>query len=768
MLLDEMNAQGAIEKKLLRARGPLARLLASDHLDLLGETGLNHWSEKSIWAARGCRENHKDNRGRAVLGPGGKPLSRRAPINPNTGGKALTNKPATWGTYEVAWKRQARWPDDERQPGVGLMLGEAHGGGLVRAALDLDGVEGWPEGVLAEIITRFDTYAEASPSGGGVRLVFTITQETLAALGGKGRVVSAGEHIEIALKITGFVTITGQPGPEGSHRCGLMNVPLEALLWLVDDCAPAWKAALSESGETRDDSGSGHAWRCVSNFMRDGMDDGEVAELLAEDDGPAGEWWARVDDRQRNRTIMRAREKADEEAAKIVDQLDDLEDDDDTSKTGASAIDHMNARHGLVYLGTSGLVADFAGDHVEFRSVTAFKEMHGNKKVDGKKLGTLWLEHPRRRTFDLGVVFDPSGRAPAGALNLWRGFAVHPDPEADCGLILDYIRDVVAAGDPGHADYILTWLADLVQNPARKPGVALVLRGLKGVGKDTLAEIMRLIIGKYHVAHVTNSGRVADRFNSQFSTALLAHFEEATWGGNRDGKGTLQSLITSPQMPLERKGVDVVQVDSFVRLILTANDEWVVPATADERRYAVFEVPASKKGDTAYWDALYRQIENGGLPGFLAFLEGWQVPKGVEVRRPPQTAGLTGQKLAGLRNVDAWWYGALVEGDLPGYQPDALDGEDWAAGAKIVNRTNLRKQYDDWMQRQRFHGEALDPAAFGKGIKRLCPELKTTRVRDGESRPYCYSFPDLSSCRESFAQMLNADPSEMPWSVENP
>ena len=450
----------------------------------------------------------------------------------------------------------------------------------------------------------------------------------------------------------------------------------------------------------------------------------------------------------------------------LADMLDDLPDEDDA---GESRIDRMNARHGFTYVGSSGVVADFTGDQIEFRSVAAFKEMHSNKKVNGKKLGTWWMEHPKRRSFDRGVVFDPSGRAPAEALNLWRGFAVAPDPHADCGLILDFVRDVVAAGDPDHAAYIFTWLADLVQHPARKPGVALVLRGLKGVGKDTLAEIMRRIIGKHHVALVTATARIADRFNAQFATALLAHFEEATWGGNLGGKGTLQSLITSPQMPLEKKGVDVVQVDSFVRLILTANDEWVVPATSDERRYAVFEVPDTRKDDTAYWDSLYRQIGNDGLAGFLAYLLAWQVPEGVDVRRPPQTAGLARQKVAGLRNVERWWFGLLSIGELQDCELDDLEGDgagDWEDGCQTVGKTALRQQYEEWIRRERFQGETMHPAAFTKELKRLCPGIKSVRPRKG-SRARVYQVPDLSVCRGWFAHALKVDPATLPWSQED-
>ncbi|MFN3145274.1 MAG: primase-helicase family protein [Paracoccaceae bacterium] len=167
---------------------------------------------------------------------------------------------------------------------------------------------------------------------------------------------------------------------------------------------------------------------------------------------------------------------------------------------------------------------------------------------------------------------------------------------------------------------------------------------------------MRRIVGLAHTAHVTKSSRLSGQFNAHLATALLVHLEEASWGGDREAKGVLQSLITAPQMPLEKKGVDVVQVDSFCRLLMTANDEWVVPATEDERRYCVLEIPSHRQGDRAYWSNLYRQIEGDGTAGFLAHLREWVVPEGVDVRQPPQTAGLAGQKLATLRGVDRWWF----------------------------------------------------------------------------------------------------------------
>ena len=381
--------------------------------------------------------------------------------------------------------------------------------------------------------------------------------------------------------------------------------------------------------------------------------------------------------------------------------------------------------------------------------------MHRNEKVSGKRLGDYWLDHPKRRTYPSGVDFDPSSNPRSGILNLWQGFDTVPDPTQPCDLILEYLFDVVCGGDATSYAYLLTWLADIVQNPASKPGVAVVLRGLKGVGKDTLAEILRRIIGRNHTAHITNTARLGDRFNAPLATALLAHFEEASWGGDRTSKGTLQSLITAPTMPLEKKGVDVVQVRSFARLLLTSNEKWVVPTSADERRYFCMDVSDHRRGDRAYWNALYDQMHNGGLAGFHAYLAGWQTPEGLDLRDPPQTSALAAQKLAGLRGIDRWWRDILHTGELPGVETDYGVESDWEDDWQTVNKAALREDYEEWIRRKRWHGEALSPEEFTKAMVRLCPDCRVTKVGGRGKQVPSYKLPTLPECKALFEDAIN-------------
>ena len=91
----------------------------------------------------------------------------KTPINPATGQNAKPNDPATWGTLEAAQAAVSRFG----LRGVGVLLGD----GL--CGIDIDHCRDPDTGVLSdmarEIIDGMQTYAEESPSGTGVHLLFT-------------------------------------------------------------------------------------------------------------------------------------------------------------------------------------------------------------------------------------------------------------------------------------------------------------------------------------------------------------------------------------------------------------------------------------------------------------------------------------------------------------------------------------------------------------------------------------------------------------------
>ena len=412
----------------------------------------------------------------------------------------------------------------------------------------------------------------------------------------------------------------------------------------------------------------------------------------------------------------------------------------------------INQTYALVYHGGKALVAKTAGDKLELGSVQDLHNLFANWRVPTGKgdqtrpASYTWLESEHRRTYAGGIDFDPTGRDRKDVLNLWKGWATKPDPKASCDLIRAHVRDVICAGNADHAAYVLGWFAHLVQRPGEKPGVALVLRGPKGAGKDTLAVVLSRIIGQRHVAHVTRPEALTDRFNAPFATAMLGHVEEAYWAGDPSKKGALQALITAPTMPIEKKGIDPIEMPSFVRLLMTTNEDWAVPASADERRYAVFDVSPRHMQDPAYFGPLYAEIEGDGPAAFLAYLLDYDLT-GYDVRAVPQTDALRDQKLASLRNLGRFWYEILHRGEV-------CEIDQWDESIE-VECDDLRREYELWLRNNRHQGTPVTPQQFGVEMHKMVPGMRKHRPRrKSGSRPWCYQIPPLQECRESFATYI--------------
>jgi hypothetical protein len=99
---------------------------------------------------------------------------------------------------------------------------------------------------------------------------------------------------------------------------------------------------------------------------------------------------------------------------------------------------------------------------------------------------------------------------------------------------------VLANGDESLGNYIIYWSAWGVQHPGERAEVALVLVGEKGAGKGFYANAMCDIFGA-HARRVASENQLTGRFQGHLEDCLLLFADEATWGGNRKGRGELAS-----------------------------------------------------------------------------------------------------------------------------------------------------------------------------------------------------------------------------------
>jgi hypothetical protein len=125
-------------------------------------------------------------------------------------------------------------------------------------------------------------------------------------------------------------------------------------------------------------------------------------------------------------------------------------------------------------------------------------------------------------------------------------------------------------------------------------------------------------------------------------------------------------LITDDVLEIEPKGVDRFEVPNCIHLIMSSNENWVIPAGADARRYFMLDVAPDRIRDHKYFAAIAEQMNNGGSERLLHMLQHHDL-SGFNVRDVPQTAALAEQKGYSRRGIDQLIEHLAHEGSLPAH-----------------------------------------------------------------------------------------------------
>jgi hypothetical protein len=263
----------------------------------------------------------------------------------------------------------------------------------------------------------------------------------------------------------------------------------------------------------------------------------------------------------------------------------------------------------------------------DFINRYSHRQVGWTRKGEPLSAGAWWFEHPHRADYR-GVVFKPgkpaviNHRDSGSWLNLWRGWGILPE-KGRWPLLRKHIEEVLSGGDPKMDDYIIRWTAWGFKHPGDLPEAALVLRGKKGAGKGFFLGTIRRIYGP-HGLQITHTSHLTGNFNAHLWTCAYLFADEAFWAGDKQGEAVLKGLITERPLQVTKKGVDTITGVNCVKLAMSSNSYWVVPASHDERRYAVSDIdPRYAKGTAPeeerkeYFGAIQREVAEGGAAAML-------------------------------------------------------------------------------------------------------------------------------------------------------
>jgi hypothetical protein len=409
----------------------------------------------------------------------------------------------------------------------------------------------------------------------------------------------------------------------------------------------------------------------------------------------------------------------------------------------------MNAKYAVVKVSGKTRVVEFEERPTHpgyttpvFSKLGDFRAfLHKYKKVlmtadGGQKqvgIGHWWLEHPERRQYER-IGYFPGVNDPS-VLNLWCGFSVKAKA-GDCGLYLDHLLQNICKGNRDHYDYLIGWMANAVQHPGDRCEVAIVLRGKEGTGKGICARYFGELFGG-HFRHISQPKHLTGAFNAHLLQTTVLFADEAFFAGDRSHEGILKALITEPVLLIEPKGVDAFVIPNCLHIIMSSNSEWVVPASAEARRFVVFDVDSGHMQDHSYFQAIVDQMANGGSEALMHMLQHRNLDN-FNVRAIPQTDALAEQKALTRRGIDLVIEHYAHEGVLP-----CTDTSDPA-----VTITTGEDQGEGFYVAARKIAPDLKHRSSQRIVMALCREWGCGRWRESYRRGI--QFPPLVELRECF------------------
>ena len=320
---------------------------------------------------------------------------------------------------------------------------------------------------------------------------------------------------------------------------------------------------------------------------------------------------------------------------------------------------------------------------------------------------------------------------------LFQGYPwkILPDDDFDITLIrpwLDHVVDNLCNGDPDVYEYLIKWVAFIVQKPGVKTCTAPMIIGDHGTGKgDFFLNIVSKLFGRYALPNVTKIEDITGRFNDIIENMVFIGCNEMHDDTNSKKLNTnsLKSLITEYDIVYERKCINKRKGRFYGNLIFFSNHAVTMDFRDMKRRILVIEANYKVAENLKYFKSLRKVI---GHPLFTANLFTY-LAKHVDLsefepRDLPQTEATTTRM---DETTPAWekFFKEYIEsfvGDEAGIIGGGI-GDGWIT-------TECYAMYEKYCRDNGFG--TMNNSNFGIHLRKYCNCKQ--RKRQGELHRYYY------------------------------
>ena len=275
--------------------------------------------------------------------------------------------------------------------------------------------------------------------------------------------------------------------------------------------------------------------------------------------------------------------------------------------------------------------------------------------VSGAQIVKAILSSPKRRDVVGFGLYYPD-KVPPYRMSLYSGINASYVEDVSDEAVEPFLYHTALFADTNESlEWVLDWLADLVQNPLRRgPRAAISIKGDVRTGKSLWSKCIRTFFYSPNEMDTTNAKRITGQFNSHLASKVLVVLSELAFdSGITSMQDVMKSLITDDTISVELKGGAVTSVPNHLHFIHTTNHDVSYLFSAQDVRWSVFKMSDKHQSDTKHWGQYWHWWTNGGKNLVYSWLKDRKYEETKIYQGMPTKAG-DEEKLLSLDTLDRW------------------------------------------------------------------------------------------------------------------
>jgi hypothetical protein len=280
----------------------------------------------------------------------------------------------------------------------------------------------------------------------------------------------------------------------------------------------------------------------------------------------------------------------------------------------------------------------------DFFKKNDFIESYEHLTSNNKNIANIFFKSRDANRCMNGICFKPlEDKTINNQLNIWTGYGLIEQKKsgATWETLEQHIFHNICKEQKNIYDYFMILLSHIIAYPHKKANVCFILKGLKGTGKTTIAEILKAIFGS-HATMISDGEHIFGQFNDSLLGMVFIFLEEATYSKSNKTDAKVKDIATSGKMRINAKNKPIFEYDNILDIGFGSNENNVVKQTVDERRYLDLELGNRNRNDKEFFSKLWNELKNGGLTKFFYDMQKLAKQKNaieyLRINKPPITS----------------------------------------------------------------------------------------------------------------------------------